>query len=197
MRMTSKGKAASLFVLFLAASALVSRTDLFASITVQQATLADDIRAYKLMNIPPNSTGSCKSRFGEGAQAGKLDCECKGGFMWNKEKTECVSDGTPQDISYFERLTQRVFRRFGVQSSSAASSAQSSVQKPSAQAVATKKPAGCFVKGTVTEAGDKYYFVPGCPSYDDIVIDMSRNEKRFCSEELAENAGWTRSPTCG
>lgn len=195
--MSYTGKAASFLVLFIVASTVVSKANLLGAVKIDYTTPADNVRAYKLMNIPPNSTGSCKSRFGEGAQAGKLDCECKGGFMWNETKTQCVSDGTPAEISYFERITMRMFRNFGIQSSKSSSSSQSSVVTSSApSSLASSKPAGCFVKGTVTATGERYYYHPGCLTYDSIVIDLSRNEKRFCSEELAEKAGWKKSPMC-
>lgn len=191
--MSSMGKAASLFALVLVSYAVVSESNMLAAIKVQTTTPADEIRAYKLMNIPPNSTGSCKSRFGEGALAGKLDCECRGGYKWNAGKTQCVSDGTPQDISYFDRLSMRILRVFGAgQSSSVAPTPQVSPSKTSA----AMKPAGCFVLATVSDTGDKFYFVPGCPTYEDIELDKSRDEKRFCSEQLAENAGWRKSPMC-
>lgn len=162
-----------------------------AAMKIQTTTPADDVRAYKMLNVPPNSTGSCKSRFGDGAQAGKTDCECRGGFVWNDSKTQCVSDGTPQNISYFDRLTQRLVERFGkkngvVPVTHAAASAS----------VSSKKPMGCFAKGTLTAKGDKVYFVPGCPGFEKITVDLKKGEKTFCSEELAEKAGWVKSKAC-
>lgn len=171
---------------------------------IQYTTPADDMRAYKLMNVPPNTTGSCKSRYGEGALAGKYDCVCMGGYEWNADKTQCVSDGTPQGISYVDRLRMRILRRFGVEDWDYAlsSSAASSVADRSSSSAATlsrsssSKPKGCYVKALVSRSGEKTYLIPGCKAFDETKVDASRKERVFCSEEVAVNAGWTKSKDC-
>jgi len=189
----ASAKTLSVFGLLIAGFVFVSQSPFTAALKVQQTTDADNVQAYKLMNTPPNSTGSCKSRFGDGAQAGKLDCECRGGFQWNADKTQCVSDGTER-LSYLDRLQQRIFRRGDSASSAARSSVQSRASRASV-ASGSSRP-GCFVKGTITPSGEKIYVVPGCPNFDKVRISTVRKEKTFCTEALAAQAGWTKSKDC-
>lgn len=197
----SSAKSLSVIGVLIAGFAFATQSHFTAALKVQQTTDADNVQAYKLMNTPPNSTGSCKSRFGDGAQAGKLDCECRGGFKWNANKTQCVPDGTEQ-LSYLDRLQQRIFRRSG--STASAGSAESRASRASVQSKASavshasnaSKPMGCFVKGAVTPKGDKVYVIPGCPNFDKIKIDLAKKEKTFCTEDLAIKAGWTKSKDC-
>ena len=49
--------------------------------------------------------------------------------------------------------------------------------------------ADCLIKGNISSAG-KVYHVPGSRSYEQTVIDESRGERWFCSEEEAVAAGW-------
>jgi len=56
----------------------------------------------------------------------------------------------------------------------------------------------CVIKGNIsTENPTKFYFLPNCAPYSQIKIDAERGERYFCSEEEAEEAGFTRSATCG
>jgi len=56
----------------------------------------------------------------------------------------------------------------------------------------------CIIKGNIsTENPTKFYFLPNCAPYSQIKIDAERGERYFCSEEEAEEAGFTRSATCG
>jgi len=50
----------------------------------------------------------------------------------------------------------------------------------------------CRIKGNVSSSG-KIYHVPGHGSYDQTVIDESKGERWFCTEEEARAAGW-RAP---
>lgn len=56
----------------------------------------------------------------------------------------------------------------------------------------------CVIKGNIsTENPTKLYFLPNCAPYAQIKIDAERGERYFCSEEEAEEAGFTKSATCG
>ena len=56
----------------------------------------------------------------------------------------------------------------------------------------------CIIKGNIsTENPTKFYFLPNCVPYSQIKIDAERGERYFCSEEEAEEAGFTKSATCG
>ncbi|MBU1046385.1 thermonuclease family protein [Patescibacteria group bacterium] len=55
----------------------------------------------------------------------------------------------------------------------------------------------CVIKGNIsTENPTKFYFLPNCAPYSQIKIDAERGERYFCSEEEAEEAGFTKSATC-
>lgn len=51
----------------------------------------------------------------------------------------------------------------------------------------------CFIKGNISTSGEKIYHIPGGEYYDKTVIDESKGERWFCTEEEAVNAGWRRS----
>lgn len=52
---------------------------------------------------------------------------------------------------------------------------------------------GCAIKGNISTSGEKIYHLPGQKYYDETVIDTSKGEKWFCSEEEATAAGWRKS----
>jgi micrococcal nuclease len=55
----------------------------------------------------------------------------------------------------------------------------------------------CVIKGNIDMAsGKKFYHLPGCSHYDEIVIDSYRGEKYFCSEKEAQTAGFTKASSC-
>lgn len=50
-------------------------------------------------------------------------------------------------------------------------------------------PAGCAIKGNITENGHIYH-MPWSPWYGRVKVDLSRGERWFCSEGEAKSAGW-------
>jgi hypothetical protein len=55
-------------------------------------------------------------------------------------------------------------------------------------------PTGCPIKGNVsTDTRERIYHVPGGQFYSETIIDASRGERWFCTEEEARNNGWRRS----
>lgn len=55
----------------------------------------------------------------------------------------------------------------------------------------------CTIKGNISEKGNgRLYFTQGCPNYNRIKIDTRKGEAFFCSEEEAQDAGFTRSDSC-
>ena len=52
---------------------------------------------------------------------------------------------------------------------------------------------GCLIKGNISSSGEKIYHMPGQKYYDKTVIDTSRGEKWFCTEQDAQSAGWRKS----
>jgi endonuclease YncB( thermonuclease family) len=49
------------------------------------------------------------------------------------------------------------------------------------------------VKGNINRAGERIYHVPGSSSFDETIIDESKGERWFCTEDEARGAGW-RAP---
>jgi len=52
----------------------------------------------------------------------------------------------------------------------------------------------CLIKGNISQnTGERIYHVPGQEWYGKTVIDTSRGERWFCSEDEAQRAGWRRA----
>ena len=53
------------------------------------------------------------------------------------------------------------------------------------------------IKGNISEKGaGRQYFLPGCPNYNRIKVDVRKGEEWFMTREEAERAGFSRSPSC-
>lgn len=50
----------------------------------------------------------------------------------------------------------------------------------------------CNVKGVFDDQGARIYYVPTDDEYDKIVVDPSRGDRMFCSDDEARLAGWRR-----
>lgn len=62
--------------------------------------------------------------------------------------------------------------------------------------VQTDVPGSCSIKGNIGSTGEKIYHIIGCGSYIKTVIDESKGEKYFCSEQEALSAGWRKALNC-
>lgn len=51
----------------------------------------------------------------------------------------------------------------------------------------------CRIKGNISSSGEKIYHMPGQQFYDKTVIDTSKGERWFCTEQEVVNAGWRKS----
>ncbi|MCK5285964.1 MAG: thermonuclease family protein [Candidatus Pacebacteria bacterium] len=55
----------------------------------------------------------------------------------------------------------------------------------------------CIIKGNISVTGAGHiYFLPQCPSYSQVKIDSKKGEAYFCTEEEAQKAGFSKSPSC-
>lgn len=54
----------------------------------------------------------------------------------------------------------------------------------------------CVIKGNISKKYTKDYFLPGCPNYKRVIVDVRKGEQWFCSEAEAKKAGWKMSATC-
>ncbi|MGK7889967.1 MAG: cold shock domain-containing protein [Leptolyngbyaceae cyanobacterium] len=53
----------------------------------------------------------------------------------------------------------------------------------------------CTIKGNISvSSGKKWYHLPGMEDYTNTVIDRSKGERWFCSEQDAIAAGWQKAP---
>ena len=55
--------------------------------------------------------------------------------------------------------------------------------------------ADCTIKGN-TRAGEKYYYLPDCRQYPQVLVDRAFGDSWFCTEEEAMKAGFTKSAMC-
>lgn len=105
-----------------------------------------------------------------------------------------------KDTSYFERLEQRIVSKFAEKEMAAddiVPQRSLSAYIPSHTfSLFAKKPTGCFVKGRITESSQKEYLVPGCPGFESHVVNPARNERMFCTEKHAMQAGWRKAENC-
>jgi endonuclease YncB( thermonuclease family) len=51
----------------------------------------------------------------------------------------------------------------------------------------------CLIKGTVGETGQRVYYWPDNPRYDEIAVVAARGERMFCTEPEAQADGWRRA----
>jgi len=56
-----------------------------------------------------------------------------------------------------------------------------------------QNPNGCDIKGNINSKGVRIYHAPGSTSYGATIIDESKGERWFCTEQEARAAGW-RAP---
>ena len=52
--------------------------------------------------------------------------------------------------------------------------------------------ASCQIKGNINRKGERIYHVPGGRDYETTRIDRTKEERWFCSEHEAQEAGWRR-----
>lgn len=55
----------------------------------------------------------------------------------------------------------------------------------------------CTIKGNIDKAtGDKFYHLPHCRQYNQIVLDLDVGEGYFCTEKQAQEEGFVKSQGC-
>lgn len=54
-------------------------------------------------------------------------------------------------------------------------------------------PNGCNIKGNISSSGEKIYHTPGQKYYQKTIIDETKGEKWFCSEDDAKKEGFRKS----
>lgn len=70
----------------------------------------------------------------------------------------------------------------------------SACQNPQASAIPSSgQQTGCDIKGNISSSGEKIYHMPSQRYYNQTVIDESKGEHWFCTEDEAISAGWRKS----
>jgi len=64
-------------------------------------------------------------------------------------------------------------------------------------AKADAHPAGCDIKGNISQRGRKVFHTPDSPAYAQVKVDTAAGERWFCTEAEAEKAGWTKATPGG
>lgn len=55
----------------------------------------------------------------------------------------------------------------------------------------------CLIKGNIDKAdGKKFYHLPGCPQYSQVIVEKDLGEAWFCSEKAARDSGFKKASTC-
>jgi hypothetical protein len=53
--------------------------------------------------------------------------------------------------------------------------------------------ADCLIKGNISSSGERIYHVPGQRYYNKTLINLSKRERWFCTEQEAVSAGWRKA----
>lgn len=55
----------------------------------------------------------------------------------------------------------------------------------------------CIIKGNVaSRTGEKIYYLPNCSNYGQVIVEKNKGESWFCTEQEAQDAGYTKSVNC-
>lgn len=77
-------------------------------------------------------------------------------------------------------------------------SQESTNNRPTPSRVAPNSPVikfGCKIKGNISiTTGNKLYHLPGMEDYENTIIDPTKGERWFCTEQEAVAAGWRKAP---
>lgn len=76
---------------------------------------------------------------------------------------------------------------------------QRGVNSPTCKKDATSLPPdpSCVIKGNIDQAiAKKFYHLPHCRHYTQIVLDLDMGERYFCTEKEARDAGFIRASGC-
>ncbi|NEQ97625.1 MAG: cold shock domain-containing protein [Cyanothece sp. SIO2G6] len=91
-------------------------------------------------------------------------------------------------------VTGLIFSQFRLSTSPPPTTAESQ-PSTSSPPITVEYQANCRIKGNISiSSGKKWYHMPGMEDYANTVIDSSKGERWFCSEQEAIAAGWQKAP---
>ncbi len=106
-----------------------------------------------------------------------------------------VSSTHPPDVKYQDKFLES--QRLARQENRGLWSACENFGEPSkSNSFYTNQNENCLIKGNISKDGEKIYHTPRCKSYEKTVIDESKGEKWFCSEDEAVNSGFRKAKNC-
>ncbi len=100
----------------------------------------------------------------------------------------------PPDIKFQEQLRQSQREAMTNNRGLWSGCAVPSLSKPSQNV--SEQNSGCSIKGNVSTSGEKIYHLSGCQSYQKTIIDETKGERWFCSEDEAVKSGWRKAKNC-
>lgn len=99
-------------------------------------------------------------------------------------------------VAVAKKAVKKVIKKAKSSKSSAKSmKAESKSSAKSSKAAVTDTPS-CTIKGNISATKEKIFHVLGCPNYGQTVIDTTKGERMFCSEQDAKDAGWRKALNC-
>ena len=94
---------------------------------------------------------------------------------------------------YVAPVTTPSSEAFGFVGGGSAGTEPTAVSGGSCPQGCTVPPSGCVIKGNINSEGEKIYHLPGMAYYNKTVIDPSKGERWFCTEQEAVANGWRKS----
>lgn len=97
-------------------------------------------------------------------------------------------------IAAAKKATKKAIKKAAKSSAKSLKTASKSSAK-SLKAAVTEG-TSCAIKGNISATKEKIFHVLGCPNYGQTVIDTTKGERMFCSEQEAKDAGWRKALNC-
>jgi micrococcal nuclease len=103
----------------------------------------------------------------------------------------------PSDHSVLVAATKNPVKKAIKKAAKSSTKSAKSAAASSAKSKAAIAPsASCAIKGNISATKEKIFHVLGCPNYGQTVIDTTKGERMFCSEQEAKDAGWRKALNC-
>ena len=93
-----------------------------------------------------------------------------------------------------KKVVKKVIKK--AKSSKSAKSVKSASKSSAKAKTSSSAATGCTIKGNISATKEKIFHVIGYPNYGQTVIDTTKGERMFCSEQEAKDAGWRKALNC-
>lgn len=103
----------------------------------------------------------------------------------------------PSNHGVLIAAAKKTVKKAGKKSSKSSAKSVKAASKSSAKSSkAAMTNTSCVIKGNISATKEKIFHVLGCPNYGQTVIDTTKGERIFCSEQEAKDAGWRKALNC-